>query len=496
MKTISSKIIAIILAVICTFSIAVPAMAADNSTGSKASDIAVLDDSNYSVSGKDTAQNKQSQYDVYTYNDNDIISSVNVYGTIAEGSNVYDPTNPGADDDGFVNGEIQVGVPTTIIISGTPNANGYYVGESSGKVKGNISGTTIINVVPDDEVTLSSNGKRDIVAGIDQNYTQFVVPTSEVSGEKVNKHVTPSFNDKAVFKVTVKTNEASAGSWQGSFNYNISLTRNATETLGTRVTSWNVSATENDDVWMTYYQPEQPTRNTRSTTVEKYENGTVVIRGTGNMEADINKHFFDINGMSESANTSYWNGIREKVTEEEYTTLLEYVDEGTPLYCYSTASHINRTSVYFDLPQEIQNIADKASSKFSAVSEKFRRFSPKVVIIENGVTNISNGAFTNCKEVTSVIIGEDVATIGRSAFGNCFGIISVYIPDSVTVIGPLAFASCNTLTDLYLPDTIEQIDVGAFSKVRGTIHCPNQSIADKVAATVINNETPPNTVID
>ena len=42
-----------------------------------------------------------------------------------------------------------------------------------------------------------------------------------VTGSDVNKNVTPTFNDSAVFNVTVKTNQATAGSWKGSFTYTI-----------------------------------------------------------------------------------------------------------------------------------------------------------------------------------------------------------------------------------------------------------------------------------
>ena len=194
-----------------------------NSIGSKAEDISVIDDSGYTVAGQDITQRKKSEYTTVSVDDTKIESPVNVYATVAEGSDVYDPENPDANDDGWVDGDILVGVPTTLIMSGTPDEDGYYIAEGKGKVKGNIAGTTIINVVPDNTVTLSSEGKDDITADITQNYTKFTVPTSTVSGSDVNKNVTASFNADATFIVDVKTNQATAGSWNGSFNYEISL---------------------------------------------------------------------------------------------------------------------------------------------------------------------------------------------------------------------------------------------------------------------------------
>lgn len=224
MKKKISKILAILMATLIAFSgfTAFAASGYVNSVGSKSTDIAVLNDSTYTVVGKDTTQNKQSEYTEKTYADETITSRCDVYATIAEGEKVYDPTNSAADDNGFVDGSILVGVPTTLIMSGTPDADGYYIAEGQGRVKGNIAGTTIINVVPEDSFTMSQKYKADITATVTQDYTKFVVPTSEIIGTDVNKNVTPSFNDDAVFNVTVKTNQATAGSWKGAFSYTIS----------------------------------------------------------------------------------------------------------------------------------------------------------------------------------------------------------------------------------------------------------------------------------
>ncbi len=197
-----------------------------NSTGSEATDISILDDEEYIVAGKDTTQGKVSEYDTITSTEELQQSPVDIYATISEGSDVYDPDSPQADEDGFVDGSILVGVPTTIILSGNADSEGYYTGTAQGKVKGNIAGTTIINVVPDESVTLNQPGKDSITATIEQDFTQFAVSTSTVNGAEINKNVTPEFNDLSVFNVTVKTNEATAGSWTGSFNYTIYLSNN------------------------------------------------------------------------------------------------------------------------------------------------------------------------------------------------------------------------------------------------------------------------------
>lgn len=223
MKKFFKRTLAVVMAT-ATLMTASTAFAYTNSTGSTQGDIGILDDAEYDVTGSDTTQNKASEYTTVTYASSTVTSAVDVYATIAEGEDVYDPTNAAADANGFVDGSIVVGLPTVLIMSGTPDANGYYTAVGKGKVKGNIAGTTIINVTPEASFAMSQIGKSDITATVTQTYTQFVVPTSSVTGANVNKNVTPAFNDDATFVITVKTNQATAGSWHGSFNETISLT--------------------------------------------------------------------------------------------------------------------------------------------------------------------------------------------------------------------------------------------------------------------------------
>lgn len=201
-----------------------PAFAATNyvnSVGSDKQDIAVLESPGYSVKGNDISQNKKSEYSKITFANENIVSKCDVYATIAEGSDVYDPSNPNANENGFVDGKIVVAVPTTLIMNGTPTNDGKYIAKGVGKVKGNIAGTTVINVVPDSSFNMSQKMKNDITATVEQDFTKFVVPTSTVKDSQLNNNVTPDFNDKSTFVVTVTTDKATAGSWNGSFNYNI-----------------------------------------------------------------------------------------------------------------------------------------------------------------------------------------------------------------------------------------------------------------------------------
>lgn len=228
------KVIACVMAVMMVLSTGImsafategPAVNYKNSVGSVVADRDADDVSENAygsaVTGKDETQQKESEYTNVTYDGTDKTVECNVYATVAEGSDVYNPEDPSNP----IDGKIVVGVPTVLILSGTPNANGEYVGSGKIAVKGNISGTTVINVTAPASVTLSQTNKADITASIAQDFTKFVVEGNPIAGQTgVNNHVTPAFNADATGVVTITAKDGvSAGSWHGVFNWTISTT--------------------------------------------------------------------------------------------------------------------------------------------------------------------------------------------------------------------------------------------------------------------------------
>lgn len=154
---------------------AMPAFAA--STGSVVSDKSI---------GSDTVQGASTSYEEVGVGS----SKTNVYLTVD-------------------NSNIKVGVPTTIILNGSPNENGEYVAQYGVSVGGDISGGSILTVEPtDNEVALQQAGKDDMSATISQSQTQFS------SDDLKNNLVTQG---------TVSATALTAGSWNGQTSFNIQL---------------------------------------------------------------------------------------------------------------------------------------------------------------------------------------------------------------------------------------------------------------------------------
>ena len=84
------------------------------------------------------------------------------------------------------------------------------------------------------------------------------------------------------------------------------------------------------------------------------------------------------------------------------------------------------------------------------------------------VTNIGEGAFCYCRNLTSITIPNTVESIGKGAFAYCSSLVSITIPNSVTSIGISVFYDCSSLTSITIPNSVTNIGIGFLRK------CPNR----------------------
>ena len=118
------------------------------------------------------------------------------------------------------------------------------------------------------------------------------------------------------------------------------------------------------------------------------------------------------------------------------------VDESNPYFCV-------RDGVLFN--KDMTNLICYPAAK-SDISYQ----------LPDGVTQITEGAFTACGNLENVTLPDSMSEIGDSAFNRCYSLTSISIPESICRIGEYTFESCSGLESIVIPDHIKEIGYEAF----------------------------------
>ncbi len=84
--------------------------------------------------------------------------------------------------------------------------------------------------------------------------------------------------------------------------------------------------------------------------------------------------------------------------------------------------------------------------------------------IGQGVTNISDEAFSFLENLQSVSISSTVTKIGKNAFQNCVSLKNVELYDGLRSIESNAFGVCESLKEITIPASVNNIGTNVFSK--------------------------------
>ena len=145
--------------------------------------------------------------------------------------------------------------------------------------------------------------------------------------------------------------------------------------------------------------------------------------------------------------------------------MYDYTAESVPWKNYKN----NITALVLD--EGITSITDNAFSGCSGFTGS--------LTIPDTVTSIGSFAFCDCSGITgSLILPDGITSIGSNAFDGCSGFTgSLTIPNTVTLIGDCAFANCSNFTEsLTIPDGVTSIGSAAFencSSLTGTLIIPD-----------------------
>lgn len=84
------------------------------------------------------------------------------------------------------------------------------------------------------------------------------------------------------------------------------------------------------------------------------------------------------------------------------------------------------------------------------------------IVMEDGITAITNYAFYECASLKSVMLPASLTKIGNYAFTGCSNLESVTIPASVTTIGNSVFYGCSSLETANYLGTSEPSSMGRY----------------------------------
>lgn len=89
------------------------------------------------------------------------------------------------------------------------------------------------------------------------------------------------------------------------------------------------------------------------------------------------------------------------------------------------------------------------------------------LVISDGVVEIAENAFSDCRELTSVTFGKNLKKIGERAFDYTISLTEVVLPEGLTHIGESAFCFAKKLERVVIPSSVVYIGSSAFS------NCPS-----------------------
>ena len=81
----------------------------------------------------------------------------------------------------------------------------------------------------------------------------------------------------------------------------------------------------------------------------------------------------------------------------------------------------------------------------------------------SSVTEIHDGAFHGCTELTEITLPSNITHLGSQAFQACTGLTAATLQCRVTELPHMLFEGCTSLASVTLPSTLTEIRIGAFS---------------------------------
>ena len=268
------------------------------------------------------------------------------------------------------------------------------------------------------------------------------------------------------------------------------------ETPVEAVETWDVSDTESDNVTMSYYDTEnQSLIDTVTSSItslfapmtayaaegdaQTYEDGTVVISGTGATEAMLFSKWLKADEF-----VAYYEKwcADNRVNANSYYVLKEGIDAkghivGNRVSAAQAhtgfATYADMLDTYF--PVYLIDIVLATPNFWN----DYATFNPKHIRIEGSIDTISFGAFAFCTNIEDITIATDAQTftIESDAFAGT-NISELIFPNGTQEVASNLFESCSNLSMVYLPGSVKTIANYSFNHMtdNSIIYCENEEV--------------------
>lgn len=292
------------------------------------------------------------------------------------------------------------------------------------KVSGDLGGEDAVLVDPDPSFELITSGKPAVTAVITQEQNRFM--SNEITG------------DGTQTTGTIDAAKLSAGTWDGRFNFSVSVISYKPITLDytygqyTDLLGNPISASGDFKI------PEF---------IQDSDGQQYVVTGLSNNLFAGNKNITSVTvpGSVRMCSASAFYSC-SNLTSVHLLDGVKIIGES----CFNNCKNL----VSVDLPDSLVEIEHNSFFDCSSLSS---------VNIPDNVTKISDGAFCRCVNLKTAKISNNITKIEGSTFFGCSNLISIEIPDSITTIEQFAFKGCNSLTSLVIPNGVTSIALEAFS---------------------------------
>ena len=119
----------------------------------------------------------------------------------------------------------------------------------------------------------------------------------------------------------------------------------------------------------------------------------------------------------------------------------------------ATISPTELTPKVVIIPDSVTTVSNSTFKSFSSL---------EVLIVPDSVTNFDWAQCRDCPNLKVVILGDGITSMGGENFWNCTSLKYVRLPKNLVQIGENSFNGCSSLKDLILPSSVTTLKGSAF----------------------------------